>query len=143
MFHLQDYDAEGAAALEEEVKRQLADFLAKVRTFPDYVDAAVIATSSTPLRLAAWILKQNGYDKFAADGKVVSVADLDALIDMILPLSYEERAKSVYVGANRAKIFVAACVIFRTIYRVLGAKEVVASLKGAQEAIISELTKAC
>ncbi len=143
MFHLQDYDAEGAAALEEEVKRQLADFLAKVRTFPDYVDAAVIATSSTPLRLAAWILKQDGYDKFAADGKVVSVADLDALIDMILPLSYEERAKSVYVGANRAKIFVAACVIFRAIYRVLGAKEVVASLKGAQEAIISELTKAC
>lgn len=143
MYHLQDYDVNGAAALEAEVKRQLADFLAKVRGYADYGDAAVISTSSTPLRLAAWILKLDGYDKFAADGKTVSTADLDALIEQILPLSYEERAKSVYVGANRAKIFVAACVIFRTIYQALGATEVVASLKGAQEAIISELTKAC
>lgn len=139
MFHLYDFEAAGAAALEAEVKRQLAGFLAAVHTYSDYSDAAVIATSSTPLRLAAWILQLDGYDKFAADGKTVSAADLDALIAKILPLSYAERAKSVYVGANRAKIFVAACVIFRTIYQALGAKEVVASLKGAQEAIISEL----
>lgn len=143
MYHLQNYNESGAAALEAEVKRQLADFLAKVRTFPDYTDAAVIATSSTPLRLAAWILKQDGYDKFVADGKTVSAADLDALIGQILPLSYEERAKSVYVGVNRAKIFVAACVIFRTIYQALEAKEVIASLKGAQEAIVAELAQAC
>ncbi|MCM1324552.1 MAG: hypothetical protein NC218_10550 [Acetobacter sp.] len=139
MYQLQDYDAAGVLALETEVKRQLVDFLAKVRTYPDFTDAAVIATSSTPLRLAAWILKQPGYDKFAADGKCVAVADLDAVIAEILPLTYEERAKSEYVGANRAKIFVAACVIFRTIYQALGAREVVASLKGAQEAIVSEL----
>ena len=139
IFQLAEYDEARATALENEVKRHLADFLAKVQTFADYSDAAVISTSSTPLRLAAWILQLDGYDKFAADGKVVSAADLDALIARILPLSYEERAKSVYVGANRAKIFVAACVIFRAIYQLLGAKEVVASLKGAQEAIVAEL----
>ncbi len=139
MYRLQDYDKYRAANLEAEVKRQMQDFLTDVRQYPDYADAAVIATSSTPLRLAAWILKQDGYDKFAADGKIVSAAALDKLIDEILPLSYEARAQSVYIGQNRAKIFVAACVIFRTIYQALGANEVVASLKGAQEAIISEL----
>lgn len=142
MYCLQNYNELGAKTLENEVRQQLEDFLAKVREYPDYADAAVIATSSTPLRLAAWILKQDGYDKFAADGKTVSVADLDALIGKILQMPYAERAKSVYVGPNRARIFVAACVIFRAIYQALEAKEVVASLKGAQEAIVSELCSA-
>lgn len=144
LYHLQDYEEAGVALLTQEIKKQMQGFLAEVRKYSDYNDASVLATSSTPLRLVAWILKQDGYDKFAADGKSVAVADLNKLIDEILPLSYEERVKSVYIGHNRARIFVAACVIFRTIYQELGAKEVVASLKGAQEAIISELIyKAC
>lgn len=139
MFHLQEYDAAGAERLAEEVNKQMQGFLTAVRKVPEYKDAAVIATSSTPLRLAAWILKQDGYDKFAADGKTVTVEELDALIGKILPLPYKQRAASVYIGKNRATIFVAACVIFRAIYQALEAKEVIASLKGAQEAIISEL----
>lgn len=141
LYRLGEYDFTQAVSLEAEVKRHLVDFLTEVHEYEDYQDAAVIATSSTPLRLAAWILKQDGYDKFAADGKVVSVADLEVLINKIFRLSYAELAKSPYIGVNRAKIFMAACVIFRSIYQALGAKEVVASLKGAQEAIISELVR--
>ena len=46
---------------------------------------------------------------------------------------------SVYIGPNRAPIFVAALVIFRAIYKKLNVEEMVASLKAAQEAIIEEL----
>lgn len=143
LYHLENYDTERAEALAAEIKRQMAGLMSKIKSYPDYENAAVIATSSTPLRLAAWILKQPKYDKFAADGKVVSVEDLDKLIAEILPMSAEKRAESVYVGPNRAGIFVAACVIFRAIYQEVGAKNITASLKGAQEAIINELTAAC
>ncbi len=143
LYHLENYDEKGVQALAAEIRRQMAGLMTKIKSYPEYENAAVIATSSTPLRLASWILKQPKYDKFAADGKIVSVKDLDKLIAEILPMSAEKRAESVYVGPNRAGIFVAACVIFQTIYQELGAKSITASLKGAQEAIISELISAC
>lgn len=141
MYQLEDYNQDRALALEMEIKQQLTDLITKIKTYPDYTDFAVIATSSTPLRLAAWILKQPGYDKFKADGKVVSVAELDEHIAQILTMTASQRAQSIYIGSNRAGIFIAACVIFRAIYQEIKAKSVIASLKGAQEAIISELSK--
>ena len=70
---------------------------------------------------------------------MVATADLDRVIGEILPLSYAKRAESVYIGPQRAKIFVAALGIFRTIFRALGEAELTASLKSAQEAIVAEL----
>ena len=139
MFGLDDYNAEGAAKLEAAVKTYLQPFLDKIAAVDYHGNAALISTSSTPLRLVSWIKKMPTYDKFAADGVTVSTGELDALIEKILPLPYPERAASVYIGPQRAKIFVAACVIFRTIFRALGEDKLTASLKSAQEAIVSEL----
>ncbi len=139
MFGLNDYNAEGVAKLETAVKGYLQPFLDKIATIGYHGQAALISTSSTPLRLVSWIKKMPVYDKFAADGVMVTTAELDRLIGDILPLSYSELAASVYIGPLRAKIFVAACVIFRTIFRALGEDKLTASLKSAQEAIVSEL----
>ena len=57
----------------------------------------------------------------------------------MIKMKYFQRVKSVYIGANRAPIFVAALVIFKAIYSMLGVNEMVASLKAAQEAIVAEL----
>ena len=102
----------------------------------------MIATSSTPLRLAAWIAKHPTYDKFAADGVEVSIDSLDKLIARVLHMNREKRAESPYIGRNRAGIFVAALIIFRAIYQELGCSSLIASLKGAQEAIVAELVSA-
>lgn len=139
MFHLFDYNEAGATALEAEVGRYMNRFLEEIGAVDFSGKAGLVATSSTPLRLAAYLSKMPKYDKFAADGMRVSVEDLDRLIAGILPLGFEQRASSVYIGRNRAEIFVAALIIFRAIYRALGVPELVASLKGAQEAIVSEL----
>lgn len=138
-YQLQDYNEKGAAALEKDVLAYMADFLQEIKQYVYVDDAALLATSSTPLRLAAWLAKHEKYDKFAADGVAVSVADLERLIASILRMDCEARAQSIYLGKNRAEIFVAAAIIFRTIYRALGCQKLVASLKGAQEAIIAEL----
>lgn len=139
IFHLSDYNQKGAEELENSVKKYVAQFLDKIKTYDYEGNTALIATSSTPLRLAAWIGKHGKYDKFAADGAKVSTKDLDELIGKVLKMNFEERAESPYVGRNRAGIFIAALIIFRTIYKGLGCSELIASLKGAQEAIVAEL----
>ena len=98
-----------------------------------------VATSSTPLRLLSMINKTGSYNKDFADGMTATVAQIDRQIDEILQMDLEQLMKSPYIGENRAPIFVAACIIFRTVYRVLQIKNLTASLKGAQEAIITEL----
>lgn len=141
IFGLQEYDAKNAKLLEDKVTAYMAEFIEKIKAY-DYVgQTELIATSSTPLRLAAWLNQLPQYDKFAVDGKTVEVEDLDKLIEKVLGYSFKERAASVYVGPNRAGIFIAALVIFKTIYRMLGCQTLTASLKGAQEAIVAELIK--
>lgn len=139
MFKLSNYNHKGAESLRKDVEKYMEEFLAKISDI-DYKDnVSMVATSSTPLRLAAAIYKMQKYDKFEADGKVMSIEDLDKIINKMIKMKYFQRVKSVYIGANRAPIFVAALVIFKAIYSMLGVKEMVASLKAAQEAIVSEL----
>lgn len=139
MFGLANYNEARAKALEEAVLKYLEPFFAQTAGIDYHGQAALVATSSTPLRLVSLIKKMPKYDKFASDGVTVATADLDRVIGEILPLSYAKRAESVYIGPQRAKIFVAALVIFRTIFRALGEAELTASLKSAQEAIVAEL----
>ena len=141
IFDLSDYNAFGAERLEADVKRYVNTFLDKIKDVDYKEKTALIATSSTPLRLASWLSHHEKYDKFAADGVSVTTADLDKLISEVLPMSENERAQSPYIGRNRAGIFVAALIIFRTIYQGLGCKNLIASLKGAQEAIVADLAK--
>ena len=139
IFDLTEYHEGRAKQLEEKVQGYLAPFMEKIKAYDYLGHTALIATSSTPLRLTSWLNKMPEYDKFAADGLTVSVADLDVLIAEVLGYSFKQRAASVYIGPNRAGIFIAALVIFRTIYQMLGCAKLTASLKGAQEAIIADL----
>ena len=100
---------------------------------------ACVATSSTPLRLLSMVKQIGSYNKDFADGLTASTKQIDEQIQNILNMTLEQLSKSPYVGENRASIFVAACLIFQTVYKVLQIGEITASLKGAQEAIIEQL----
>lgn len=141
IFDLSDYNAFGAERLEADVNRYINMFLEKIEDIDYENNTALIATSSTPLRLASWLSHHDKYDKFAADGVCVKTSDLDKLIEEVLPMKESERAQSPYIGRNRAGIFVAALIIFRAIYQGLGCERLIASLKGAQEAIVAELAR--
>lgn len=139
MFNLFEYKETNALALEDKVLHYLRPFLEKIEAF-DYRDnSALIATSSMPLRLVSWIKQHPKYDKFASDGQTVALDDVDEIIEKMLNMNLQQRSESPYIGPNRAPIFVAAGIIFRTIYRALKQKEMTASLKSAQEAIVAEL----
>ncbi len=139
MYNLKNYNKNGALKLRADVEKYVDDLLSGIKDVDYEGNVALIATSSTPLRLAACYKKMPKYDKFASDGVVVPVKELDKIISKMIRFGYKERVNSPYIGPNRAPIFVAALVIFRAIYKKLGVNDMVASLKAAQEAIVDEL----
>lgn len=138
-FDLVEYDEDKAKKLETEIKKHVEEFLVNSEFLIYLPQCFCVATSSTPLRLLSMINKTGSYNKDFADGMSAPIAQIDKQIDEILQMDLEQLMKSPYIGENRAPIFVAACIIFRTVYRVLQIKTLTASLKGAQEAIIDEL----
>ena len=139
MYDLKNYNREGALKLRRDVEKYVDELLDSVKDVDYKNNVALIATSSTPLRLATAYKNLPKYDKFEADGVSVPVKELDKIISSMLKMGYKQRVNSPYIGPNRAPIFVAALVIFRAIYKKLDVEEMVASLKAAQEAIVEEL----
>ena len=143
LYHLKNYNHHEVLRLQKDIRRYMVKFLNKIKDIDYSGNTALIATSSTPLRLSAWLLGQDKYDKFSADGACVQIQELEKLIKKIFRMSWEKRVASPYIGRNRAGIFIAALVIFRAIYRELGCDCLIASLKGAQEAVVAELIQSC
>lgn len=140
-FDLIEFDKEKAAVLRDEIAGYVRDFIDKSELEKYRGDICFVATSSTPLRYVSMINKFGKYDRNLADGKKVATKDIDMQIERIYKLTQSEMLEDAYIGKKRSFIFVAACVIFKTIYDMLGATEITASLRSAKDGIISELTE--
>ena len=140
-FVINDYDEQQALALRREIEKYISIFIDGAG-WKKYKNACCcIATSSSPLRLAAMIKGTGKYDRQEMDGVKMSAEDMNRQIAMVYGTTEKERAASPYIGSKRATIFIAACVIFQIIYQKLELKEVTASLKSAKDGIIEELRK--
>lgn len=138
-FDICEYKKENASKLRTEIAAYVQDFV-KQTAFEKYrEDCSCIATSSTPLRLMSMIQKVASYDKYYADGYSADVKQYDEQIFKVWNNTLEQMRQNPCIGENRAPIFVAACIIFKTIYDCLGVKTITASLKGALDAIIADL----
>ena len=138
-FSLENYNKEGFDKLYAEIKPYTDKFV-KESNLEKYIDdVKAVATSSSPLRLAALIKGFASYDRFKADGIVMTKEQMDAKISEVYDMSLEERCSNPCIGRNRGPLFISTCIIFKTIYDALNVKEITASLKAAQEAIIEEL----
>ena len=138
-FDLIEYDEDKAQKLQNEIKKYAQSFVkdANLEQIEDKV--CFVATSSTPLRYVSMIEKFGKYDRDKADGHVISCKDIDEQINGVYNLTREQMMENLYIGQKRSTIFTSACVIFKTIYDCLGAKEITASLKSAKDGIVSEL----
>lgn len=138
-FDLINYNKENEQRLLHEIKAYVEDFIQKSEFAKYKKNCALIATSSTPLRLVSMINQDIAYDRNKSDGQVVNTKSLDNVIEQILAMDLSERENCVYIGKNRAPIIVSAGIIFKSVYEMLGFENLTASLKGAQDAIIMEL----
>jgi len=139
IFDLAEYNANNALKLADKIRKYTNEFAEKSDFFKYLPDCCCLATSSTPLRLVSMVNEVGVYSKDYADGITVAIPQIDIQIQKIFSMSSDEMMHSPYIGESRYTIFVAACIIFRTIYQTLQISELTASLKGAQEAIINEL----
>ena len=141
-FSLEEYNEKGYTKLYSEIKAYVDEFKQKSELAKYKSQCCLLATSSMPLRLISMANQWREYDRSRADGKVLIKAMLNKVVSQVYNMSVQERRSSVYIGENRSPIFVAGCVIFKTIFDGLGFDELTASLKGAQNAIIQELRNA-
>jgi len=137
-FNLIEYNEENASKLKNEVNNYMDDFLDK-SGLDKRSSVCFIATSSSPLRLVSMIRNFGEYDRQKADGLVMTKDEMDEAIAKLLRSKREELAANPYIGDKRSYIFIAACVIFKTIYERLGLSEVTASLKSAKDGIVASL----
>lgn len=139
VFNLAEYNADNALKLATEIKKWTIQFMQN-SDFAKYRDnCCCLATSSTPLRLISMVKNTGIYSKEYADGVKASIPEIEKQIQKVFAMDLTEMTQNPYIGESRYNIFTAACVIFSTIYQTLQIKELTASLKGAQEAIIEEL----
>ena len=138
-FGLQNFDEQKAKKLQTEIKRWIDGFVLNTNLNTIIDDISFIATSSTPLRIIAFNENKKTYNREKVDGHSISNVEMDSVIEKTLKMTMEEKINSPYVGEKRASIFVASCVIFKTIYDGLRIEKLVASLKSAKDGIIEEL----
>lgn len=138
-FNLVEYNQENAQKLREEIALYTSDFVKNSKLDMLREKVCFVATSSTPLRFVSMIKGFDKYDREKADGCWVSCEDIDKQVERILKMTQQQMAEDVYIGQKRSYIFIAACVIFKTIYDGLGADKITASLKSAKDGIVEEL----
>ena len=138
-FDLVYFNEENKQKLHNVIKYYVEDFVAKSNLVQYRNECCLIATSSTPLRLASIIHKDDKYDRLKHDGTILNRKDLDDTIEHIYHMDLSERENSKYIGKNRAPIIISGCIIFKSIYDILGFEQLTASLKSAQDAIVKGL----
>lgn len=138
-FGLKEYDPKAAIALDREIASYSSAFVRDCGLDKYRGDVCFVATSSTPLRLTHIARDWGKYERSRADGVKVGVDEFDRAIEKVRSMSRAEMENDSHIGSGRADIFQAACVIFSRIYKDLGAKEIVASLKSAVDGIIMDL----
>ncbi len=138
-FGLENPDDEQRCRLAEEIRGYVDEFSRHVHLDDIRQDVLFLATSSTPLRLAALINKFEFYDRDRADGLKISRAQMDEQIEKICRTPQSELAKNPCVGESRSHIFIAGCAIFKTVYDCLQISELTTSLKSAVDGIVAEM----
>lgn len=138
-FGLTEYDEEKAGKLRKEIQRWVDGFINESHLDNYRENLAVIATSSTPLRLASMVKQFGKYEREQADGITVKTSEANACIERLYKMSREEMAADQYIGEKRSFIFIAASVIFKTITDGLGVEKFTSSLKSAKDGLIKEM----
>ncbi len=138
-FNLENPNKDGEKRLREEIKKYVDAFVASSKLDDIRKDVLFLATSSTPLRLAAMVNQFSKYDRDKADGLEITREQMDKQINKICQTPQAELAANPYVGESRSHIFIAGSVIFKTIYDGLQLPKLTASLKSAVDGIVAEL----
>ncbi len=99
----------------------------------------LLGTSGTVTTLAGVHLNLKRYDRRRVDGAWLSNKEVDAMINRILHMSFDDRVNNPCIGADRADLVLAGCAILEAIRRHWPSPRLRVADRGLREGLLTEM----
>jgi exopolyphosphatase/guanosine-5'-triphosphate,3'-diphosphate pyrophosphatase len=101
----------------------------------------MLGTSGTVTTIAGVYLKLRRYDRRRVDGCWLSDAQISAVVDELMAMSFDERAANPCIGAERADLVLAGCAILDAIRRAFPCPRLRVADRGLREGMLVEMMR--
>jgi len=126
-------------AMIAEVSEHVARF---ARTNGDSIERLhMLGTSGTVTTIAGVYLDLPRYERRRVDGCWMDEAQVDAVVEQLLGMSYEARVANPCIGVERADLVLAGCAILEAIRRALPCKRLRVADRGLREGMLVQMMR--
>ncbi|RDV01901.1 Ppx/GppA phosphatase family protein [Undibacter mobilis] len=101
----------------------------------------MLGTSGTVTTIAGVHLDLKRYDRNRIDGCWLGADEIDAVLERLLAMSYEERVASPCIGADRADLVLAGCAILEAIRRAFPCPRLRVADRGLREGMLVQMMR--
>ena len=101
----------------------------------------MLGTSGTVTTIAGVHLNLKRYDRSRVDGCWMGEPEITAVIEKLLAMTYQERAASPCIGAERADLVLAGCAILEAIRRAFPCPRLRVADRGLREGILVQMMR--
>ncbi|MCK9917872.1 Ppx/GppA family phosphatase [Microbacteriaceae bacterium K1510] len=101
----------------------------------------MLGTSGTVTTIAGVHLNLPRYDRNRVDGCWMSAQEINAVVDRLLGMSYDERAASPCIGSERADLVLAGCAILEAIRRAFPCQRLRVADRGLREGMLVQMMR--
>ena len=141
-FGGQDIDARTFEDMVDFVSVELQEFARNAAPENRCVRFHLLGTSGTVTTVAGVHLNLARYDRRRVDGLWMSGQEVDAAMNLLRGMSYEQRAQNGCIGHERADLVLAGCAILEAIRRAFPADRVRIADRGLREGILMQMMAA-
>ncbi len=114
----------------------------ELKSAADEGEVHLLGTSGTVTTLAGIHLKLPRYDRRQVDGTWMASEDVDAMVDTLVNMDFEERVKNPCIGSERADLVLAGCAILVAIQRLWPCQRLRVADRGLREGLLTEMMNA-
>ena len=101
----------------------------------------MLGTSGTVTTIAGVHLDLRRYDRNRVDGCWMSAQEIDAVVERLLGMSYQDRVASPCIGAERADLVLAGCAILEAIRRAFPCPRLRVADRGLREGMLVQMMR--
>ena len=102
----------------------------------------MLGTSGTVTTIAGVHLDLKRYDRNRVDGCWMSAGEIEAVVERLLSMSYQQRVDTPCIGAERADLVLAGCAIFEAIRRAFPCARLRVADRGLREGMLMQMMRA-
>ncbi len=101
----------------------------------------LLGTSGTVTTIAGVHLGLPRYDRRLVDGLWMQAGEVDAVLQRLVAMSFEERAANACIGQDRADLVIAGCAILEAIRRTFPAPRIRIADRGLREGMLMKMMR--